>query len=68
MLIIIVIIIVFLFLCWKAGGAIFDAFTGTNPDNPSKDTFITHNHHYHDNRSIHYHTNPSEADQKHLHQ
>jgi len=43
MLLFVILAVVFLILSWKAGGAIFDVFTGTSPDKPSKDVYITKN-------------------------
>ena len=53
LLFIILAVVLFLWLSWKAGGAIFDVFTGTSPNKPSKDVYITKN--YYDNRSVHFH-------------
>lgn len=50
-------------LGWFVFTSIFDAVTGYDKPVKSKDTYITN--HYHDNRSVHIHTNQETKDLEH---
>ena len=57
------------FLCYYIFTKLFDLFFGKQESD--KNTFITHVHHYHDNRQVHLHNSASSRpikDQGHLNQ
>jgi hypothetical protein len=65
----IILIVVFLIGYYSVKGFVLFILGNPKEDDfykPSKDTFITHDHHYHDNRSINYFSNHQSKKQKRL--